>query len=263
METRNRRASDAVSGLELKREEWPDYSDDEILKQFELFQQYDLDSSGFISPENMFEVLKAMEVPGISIDTVNAIIEEVAILTGHDNDGKLSFRDFMACVRYDHQAASHNLMLDAAAERRLSISEAEPAPKPVGQESTPDSVPEPEPTMDQPEPRARRSSMSAMNALASGRIKAFQLVANEAMEREKLNAFKSRPQLFEGPVVNSDDMHMETLKNKLKAFELAATFKGKTELKKTWKKVHGAETTRQGTSSCWEDSRSVWHPRRS
>ena len=29
---------------------------------------------------------------------VVAMIEEVAVLSGHDNDGKLSFRDFMACI---------------------------------------------------------------------------------------------------------------------------------------------------------------------
>lgn len=252
VQIRNRRASDAVSGLELKREEWPDYSDDEIARQFEMFQQYDLDNSGFITPENMLEVMRAMDVvPDVSLEMVNSIIDEVAILTGHDNDGKLSFRDFMSCVRYDHQAAAHNLALDAAAERRLSQSEASPAMEAEVEPDSPSghpgaqpeplaaSEPEPEPEA-KPAERARRSSMSALNSLAAGRIKAFQQVATQAMEREKLAAFKTKPVEMSGPMVNSDDMHRETLRNKVKAFEVAATFKGKVELKKTWKKVQGA-----------------------
>lgn len=252
VETRNRRASDAASGLSLKREEWPDYTDDDLVREFEMFQHYDLDSTGFISPENLFEVLQAMEVTDVSMEMVNSIIEEVAILTGHDNDGQLSFRDYMHAIRQDRGAAAHNAALDAAAEKRLSQAEtepldleppqsgAEPEPEPEPEEKPQASPDEMKPAAPVEEARARRGSMSALNALASGRIKAFQQVVTDASAREKLNAFKTKPVEMSGPMVNSDEMHKETLCNKVKAFEVAATFKGKIELKKTWKKVGGA-----------------------
>jgi len=249
VETRNRRASDAASGIDLNREEWRDYNDDDLVRNFEMFQAYDLDSSGFISPENLFDVLKAMEVPDCSMEMVHSIIEETAVLTGHDNDGKLSFRDYMHAIRQDRTAADHNDALDAAAERRLSQAEAEPAVD-LEPESESGAAPEPErdePPVDVKEPeapvgeaRARRGSISALNALASARIKAFQQVVADASAQEKLNAFKTKPEHMSGPMVNSDELHKETLRNKVKAFEVAATFKGKIELKKTWKKVGGA-----------------------
>lgn len=249
VETRNRRASDAASGIDLNREEWSDYNDDEIVRNFELFQAYDLDSTGFISPENLFDVLKAMEVPDCSMEMVHSIIEETAILTGHDNDGKLSFRDYMHAIRQDNIAADHNDALDAAAERRLSQAEAEAEPA-ADLESESESGAAPEPERDEPpadvkeapmeEARARRGSMSALNTLASARIKAFQQVVADASAHEKLNAFRTKPAEMSGPMVNSDELHKETLRNKVKAFEVAATFKGKIELKKTWKKVGGA-----------------------
>lgn len=227
LETRNRRVSDAVSGLELKREEWPDYSDEDLLGHFERFQSYDLDSTGFISPENLLEVLKALDVEA-TMATVEMIISEVAILTGHDNDGSLSFRDYMHCIRYDRSAAAHNEAADAAKEKRLSISEAEPE---VGSDSEVAAVSPLEPE------RVRRSSMSALNSLASSRIRAFQSVVTETSARDKINVFQKKPVVLSGPMVNSDDIHRETLKNKLAAFEVAATYKGHVELKKTWRKV--------------------------
>eukprot|EP00965_Chrysotila_dentata_P168518 5564693-Pleurochrysis_carterae.AAC.2 len=30
---------------------------------------------------------------------VHSMIEEVAVLSGHENDGKLSFRDYMGCIQ--------------------------------------------------------------------------------------------------------------------------------------------------------------------
>lgn len=252
--TRNRRASDATSGLELKREQWPDYSEEELSRNFELFKAYDIDNSGFITQENLLEVLRAMGVAeDYTLASVSLIIEEVAVLTGHDNDGKLSFRDYMHAIRYDKQAAEENLALDAldalTVERKLSTIElvdAE-APRPVGNEEAavmlvgevPQTPTEPEPEPAPPPPmRARQSSMAALNALASSRIKAFQSLATEHTGREKLAAFRTKPVEL-GPMVNSDDMHKQTLRNKVAAFEVAATYKGKVELKRTWKKVGG------------------------
>lgn len=83
--------------------------------------------------------------------------------------------------------------------------------------------------------RRRQSSMSAVNAVAVARIKAFQMTVNAAAAQNKINAFKKTE--YSGPIVNSEEIHMMTLKNKVQAFEVAARFKGKVELKKTWREV--------------------------
>lgn len=227
------------SGIALVRSDFPTFNDDDLGRHFQMFQQYDIDDSGFITPQNLLEVLQAMEVKDVSIEMVHSIIEEVAVLSGHDNDGKLSFRDYMRAIQYDTQAAMHNLAIDAEREMRISISEATD-----GSNHTGAAAPEPEP----PEPtqgRARQSSMAALNELAASRIRAFQNVATEAAQREKLNAFRTKP-VEAGPMVNSDDMHKETLRNKVKAFEVAAKFKGTIELKKTWRRVGGQAETGGG-----------------
>ena len=41
------------------------------------------------------------------------MIAEVAILTCHDNDGKLSFRDYCACMDYENIKNETNEMADA------------------------------------------------------------------------------------------------------------------------------------------------------
>jgi len=275
LESRHRRASDMTSGLELKRENFPSFSDDDVSRNFELFKAYDLDNSGFITPKNMFEVLKALDMD-VTMESVNGMIEEVAILTGHDNDGQLSFRDFMNMAFHDQQAAESlstttELQNIAAASHEIDVPDSPvgalaPALEPQMPQSEPQFMPASElelapadeqrtnacallaePALQTPPPMAkRRSSISVLNALAAGRIKAFQQVATDAAEREKLNKFKKAPVEMTGPMVNSDNMHLETLKSKLKAFEIAVHHKGKTEVRKTWKKVGGAGNYQSG-----------------
>merc|ERR550537_413460 len=209
-----------------------------------------------------------MEVADVSMEIVTSIIDEVAVLTGHDNDGKLSFRDYMHAIRQDRIAAEHNEALDAAEEKRLSVVEVteaavevseaavevavapaveeEPAspsgaPAPADEAKAEEEIKPAEAASEEEAAptRARRGSMSALNALAASRIKAFQQVVSDASAAQKLAAFKNRPVEMSGPMVNSDEMHKETLRNKVKAFEVAATFKGKLELRKTWKQVGG------------------------
>jgi len=80
--------------------------------------------------------------------------------------------------------------------------------------------------------------MSVVAAVAGARIRAFQAAADANAAKEKLNAFKSMVgRVPSGPLVNSDDMQKETLRNKVKAFETAAKYKDKIELKKTWRQV--------------------------
>ena len=204
---------DDMTGKELKRE---DLSEVDVERYWETFQALDIDSSGFISPDNMLEVLHALGLE-VTMDVVASMIEEVAQLTGHGNDGQVSFRDFMSVIQHDRAGSK--------------AVQPEDEPSPVGQTTT-----------SEPELRARTSSMGALSDLAASRIKAFQHRADEAAaQREKLSMFKKAPPMaLDEPMVNSDDMHLESLASKLKAFEIAATFKGKTELKRTWKKADGA-----------------------
>lgn len=318
--------------------DYPDFSDDEVKRQFELFKHYDLDDSGFITAENMLDVLKALDVKDVSTESVIGMIEEVAVLTGHENDGRLSFRDFMNLAIHDKKATEN---LAASREEEPSaaaptIDEPEspvgsPAPAPTSEEvgrkrsdaaaedmieemmrearrseeekealleasinrrgvearaaqeakllaeqgevvkaeaaEAPTLTSDPAPTSEEapkaqgwsllaeksstvapPALTKRKSSMSALNELASGRIKAFQQVATEATQREKekLAKFNKQPAVMCGPMVNSDNMHLETLQSKLKAFEVAAQYKGKLETRKTWKKVSGASNYQAG-----------------
>lgn len=257
---RPRTATDAASGLALNRSDFPGYSDAALMGHFATFTQYDLDSTGFISPENLLEVLQAMDVEGASTSMVKLIIEEVAILTGHDNDGKLSFRDYMQCVVFDHAAAAHNLAIDAEAELQVEEAEEEESLRAsmrseegdaldVSDETAPTSASRARRASDgvaQPS-RMRQSSMAMVNAVASARIKAFQAAADAATAQSKLDAFRVRGGQLTGPMVNQEDMHKQTLRNKVQAFETAARFKGTIELKKTWREVGGRGNYQQGT----------------
>ena len=100
----------------------------------------------------------------------------------------------------------------------------------------------------------RQSSMGALSQVAASRIRAFQQVADDVVAKQnKIDAFKHKPAALSGPIVNSDDLAKETLRNKVKAFETAAKFKGKVELKKTWRQVGGAGNYSAGTKIVAED----------
>lgn len=268
IKTRNRTTTDAVSGLQLNPADFPGFSQADLVGHFTTFQQYDLDSTGFISPENLLEVLTVMEVKDASLEMVKNIIEEVAVLVGHDNDGKLSFRDYMHAIKYDKDVAAHNLAVDAQEELTIvEEEERESMRDSMREESEADDVSDPpaEPTAPtladrlaalqteaaEPKPggRLRTSSMGMVAAVANVRIKAFQQVADEATARNKLAAFTAKG-IDLGPMVNTDEMLKESLRNKVKAFETAAKFKGKVELRKTWKQVGGSRSYNPGTRIC-------------
>ena len=44
------------------------------------------------------------------------MITEVSILCGHDDDGKLSFRDYMNCMSYEKIKNEHNKVAEEALE---------------------------------------------------------------------------------------------------------------------------------------------------
>jgi len=144
---------------------------------------------------------------------------------------------------------------------RRSSAEEEPADV---SDTAPAAEPEP-PAPSSPsaeQPRMRQSSMSVVSAVAAARIKAFQQQADEAKARDKLNAFKTKAPVATGPMVNSEEMHKETLKNKLKAFETAAKFKGTVEMKKTWRQVGAGRTYQSGTKVVAADGKTGVAPKK-
>jgi len=242
---RCRSTSDSTSGLQLNQAEWPAYSEDELARHFALFRQYDLDSSGFISPANLLDVLRAMEVADADEAMVRNIIEEVALLSGHANDGQLSFRDYMHAIEWDRTADVHNRHLDARLERLSlsqevgeSVAEEAVATGAVGGTFSGDACEPVTQAIPACEQRARSTSLSVVNSIASARIKAFQQQVERAQAMASVES-KLRPFQYAGPIVNQEGMHKETLANKVKAFEMAAKFEGKVEMKRTWRRAHG------------------------
>ncbi len=128
---RGRTVSDAMSGLSLTRdanEAYAAYTQEELEGHFARFKQYDLDNSGFITPANLKAILEALEMPDITDAQCANMIEEVAILVGHDNDGKLSFRDYCSLLTYEEKKKLEDEVYQAAEELRNSLRE-EPVPE--------------------------------------------------------------------------------------------------------------------------------------
>ena len=121
--------------MNLQMDEFPDYDGDDIQKHFDTFKEFDVDDTGFISPENLKVVLDALGVE-VDMDVVNGMILEVAILSNHENDGKLSFRDYMKCMEYEKHKDEHNRRAEealAAAEEafQMGIGEVETREKAI------------------------------------------------------------------------------------------------------------------------------------
>ena len=127
----DRTKSDLISGLsisqphELERYDGT-YTEDELAKHFETFKNYDLDDSGFISPDNLKQIMEALEI-ACSEEQLKNMIDEVAILAGHTTDGQLSFRDYIGCLEYEKDKDAVNAAIDATRERQESVEEAPPA----------------------------------------------------------------------------------------------------------------------------------------
>ena len=117
----NRRESDIASGIELVKEDFPSYTEEDLVRHFMSFKEYDLDGTGFITPENLKAILDTMdEAVAFTMEEVQGMIAEVAILCDHPNDGKLSFRDYMKCMEYERVKDEHNAKVEAAAEEAVS-----------------------------------------------------------------------------------------------------------------------------------------------
>mgnify|MGYP006148453417 CR=1 FL=1 len=234
--TRGRTVSDMMSGMAITRSEhkaYQNFTDEQLEAHFTRFKQYDLDDSGFVTPENLADIFKALDMPDVTqLQCVN-MIEEVAILVGHDNDGKLSFRDYCMIITYEQEKQATNDAADAAEELRDSLREEEPA-------EDGDVLP--------PVLRMRGSSFAVLDTIAISRIQRFEQTIQEEVKKEsadpmqvikqqrfanKLAKFKSI-ESGSATVTVAEISHKATLKSKLAAFE-AANKKDPIHIKRTWK----------------------------
>jgi len=190
--------------MNLQMDEFPDYDGDEIQKHFDTFKEFDIDTSGFISPENLKVILDTLGVE-VDMGVITGMILEVAILCNHENDGKLSFRDYMKCMEYEKHKDEHNRRAEealaaaeeafqmgigevetrekaismAAVERRVSIP---PTPEEAAAQAKADAEAEaaaeesgsPEDEEVELTDKMRGTSFAVMTNLAKSRIAAFQ-----------------------------------------------------------------------------------------
>lgn len=267
--SRGRTVSDMMSGMSINRTGNPayaPYTDEQLTTHFARFKQYDLDDSGFITPANLKQIMTALEMPDITESQCTNMIDEVAILVGHDNDGKLSFRDYCALMSYEQAKTAANDAADAAEEMQESIRESQRQELP---DELPDGAPPPPPPPEggaelaatDAEPvehgRMRGSSFAVLDTIALKRIQIFEQTIQEDAAKKKVDPvqvaksrkFDDKLQKFkriEGgaapPRINQEDMQKQTLKAKLIAFE-EANKKDPIAIKTTWK------NTRPGTWS--------------
>jgi len=225
---RGRTVSDAMSGLSLSRDSHEAYSgftQDELELNYARFKQYDLDNTGLVTAENLKSILEAMEMPDVTDTQCVNMIAEVAMLVGHENDGKLSFRDYCSLLTYEAKKKLEDEVYQAHEELRnsLRIDEEEdnpPPPAPVdisdGGAPTPtfyaealaeelgDSIrveEEDESAAEMPAPaapsppaespavvRRRGSSFAVFDTIASSRIGRFEQVIQDVAVKEKADA---------------------------------------------------------------------------
>lgn len=267
---RDRTASDVMSGLTLDPSAYGEYTEEQIQAHFTRFKQYDIDNNGVITPENLREILDALEVD-CSDEQIKNMIEEVAILSGHANDGWLTFRDYIKCLEYEKEKDAFNSQAEAEYELRLSMGEVVPEDEgeDVGDESS-IAAQEPiaplsgEPSSSPlPRVRMRGSSFALFDAVASTRIQRFETVIKETIVREKktevevraMSKFSSQLAKFRrlengpaaAPELDTDAMQRSAIKAKLTAFEAQAQRMDKPTFKKTWRNVT-AGSWRAGTT---------------
>lgn len=245
--TRGRTVSDMMSGMQITRDHsiYAHFTQDDLEAHFARFKQYDVDDSGFITPANLLAIFAALDMPEVTETHCKNMVEEVAILTSHDNDGQLSFRDYVHLMHYEEQKKTETEAAEALQEARLSMREEEPLD--VGDAPAPVEEP-PEPVE---EVRMRGSSFAVLEKLAVNRIKKFEQAVADAQAKEgvglklaKQQKFADRLQKFkrietataDPAAPGAEDLQKQSLKQKLAAFE-AANKKDPIAFKKSWKNV--------------------------
>jgi len=251
--SRGRTVSDMMSGMSIQRTQnlaYSNYTDEQLTGHFARFKQYDLDDTGFITPDNLKQIMTVLEIAVTELQCAN-MIDEVAILVGHDNDGKLSFRDYCALMAYEQAKAAANDAADATEEMHESLRESARQEAPL--EGDPDASQEPGAAEGEPPPmehgRMRGSSFAVLDTIALKRIQVFEQTIQEVAAKEKVvpaqvakqRRFNDKLEKFKriesgaAPTrVNQENMQKQTLKAKLVAFEEAAK-KDPIAVKTTWK----------------------------
>jgi len=215
-----RSRSDLLSGLSMLSAASlnSSFTEAELAAHYERFKAYDLQDQGFISTDNLKAILTALDIPNVTDEQCRNMIEEVAILSGHENDGSLSFRDYIRCMEYEAKREAVNASIDAIVERRRSRADtpallpakpnaaaneataaeaSEPAEPAPALAATPEQGEEAEPQAEEAEPQAeadeeaeaeqrrlRRSSLHVLDMITRGRIARFEQVI---MQTEKVN----------------------------------------------------------------------------
>jgi hypothetical protein len=264
--TRGRSVTDAMSGMAISRNHavYDKFTQEDLEMQFTRFKQYDVDDTGFISKENLMAVVDAIGMTDVTLEQCANMIEEVALLTGHENDGKLSFRDYCALIAYEmlKQAETEE------AQAREELLEESFREESMREESEREEDPKPE-----TETRMRGSSFAVLNTLAMERVKRFEQVAKDVAEKEteakagvpksdgvasaaskmqeRLAKFRNldagAPAGAAQPTLGNDKIHMATMKAKLGAFETALRANQQAHAwKKSWKNMH-YQAYRKGT----------------
>ena len=268
-----RTVSDAMSGMSFDRNvaEWAEYTEVELQRHYERFKEYDLDEAGFITPVNLQAIMEAMDIT-VTEEQVTSMIAECAILSGHENDGRLSFRDFMKCMDYEAKKTAHNERVDSVIEAMEAGVEEQPAAEAAASISE---ATEPEPEV--PMMRMRGSSFAVMDTLASNRINAFQQVIKDAKKKEhqipatpaaarfqnKLSKFKRIEDGKGPPKRNNDGLQQAAIKGKLAAFESAQkSAEDPVAFKREWKSVSQGKWAEKLTKAPGGDAGGAPPPKR-
>jgi hypothetical protein len=148
---RGRSVSDAMSRFSANLREanvaYAAYTQEEVEGHFARFKQYDLENTGFVTPADLKVVLEALDLPEITYAQCANMIEEVAILVGHEHDGRLSFRDYFALMTYEAKKLLEDEVHQAAEELRTSLHE-EPIPESQEAAAQPPVLPLAAPTLE-------------------------------------------------------------------------------------------------------------------
>jgi len=262
--SRGRTVSDMMSGMSINRTGNPaytPYTDEQLTGHFARFKQYDLDDTGFITADNLKQIMTALDIPDITEKQCANMIDEVAILVGHENDGKLSFRDYCAIMNYEKAKNAANDAADATEEMHESMRESARAmsmregSEKEGEGTAEEGAPEPAAAVAEEPPaehgRMRGSSFAVMDTIALSRIQRFEQTIQEVAAKEKVvpaqvakqTRFADKLEKFKkienGEIPagsNQESMQKMTLKAKLVAFEEAAKV-DPVAVKTTWKNV--------------------------
>lgn len=246
-----RSVSDMMSGMAITRDHdvYEHFTQDQLEAHFSRFKEYDVDQSGFITPDNLKEIFVALDFPEVTEMQCVNMIAEVAILIGHDNDGKISFRDYCHLMAYEAKKQAATEVAEATEELRASMGDT--------------ATDEVEPT---PQSRMRGSSFAVLDQIAVSRIQRFEQLQQDAAAQQstptgevlrqtkfagKLAKFRRMEDAIgsdAAPKLNDESLRVQTLKAKLAAFEEAAKKEDPVAFKLSWKNV------RQGT---WRQKKQI------